>query len=57
MSGDPYFIHVFETAKPLAKFGMDTETIVAGLLHDVLENTKITEEEMKKNLVKILFSE
>ena len=48
MSGDPYFTHVFETAKILAKFGMDAETIVAGLLHDVLENTKITEEEMKK---------
>ena len=55
MSGDPYFIHVFETAKTFAKFGMDTETIVAGLLHDVLENTKITEEEMKKSLEKILF--
>ena len=55
MSGDPYFTHVFETAKILAKFGMDAETIVAGLLHDVLENTKITEEEMKKSLEKILF--
>ncbi|MFA6585686.1 MAG: RelA/SpoT family protein [Candidatus Paceibacterota bacterium] len=48
MSGDPYFIHVFETAKTLAKLRMDTETIVAGLLHDVLEDTKITEEELKK---------
>ncbi|MFA5095193.1 MAG: RelA/SpoT family protein [Candidatus Paceibacterota bacterium] len=48
MSGEPYFIHVFETAKTLAKFGMDTPTIVAGLLHDVLEDTKITEEEMRK---------
>ncbi len=48
MSGEPYFIHVFETAKTLARFGMDTQTIIAGLLHDVLEDTKITEEEMKK---------
>ncbi|MFA5937519.1 MAG: HD domain-containing protein [Candidatus Paceibacterota bacterium] len=48
MSGDTYFSHVFETAKILAKIGMDTQTIIAGLLHDVLEDTKITEEEMKK---------
>ena len=48
MSGELYFAHVFETAKILAKFGMDVQTIVAGLLHDVLEDTKITEEEVKK---------
>ncbi len=48
LSGEPYFIHVFETAKILAKLGMDTDTIVAGLLHDVLEDTKITEEELKR---------
>jgi len=48
LSGDPYFIHVFETAKTLARLRMDTDTIVAGLLHDVLEDTKVTEEELKK---------
>jgi len=48
MSGDPYFIHPFETAKILANLGMDTQTIAAGLLHDVLEDTKVTEEELKK---------
>ncbi len=48
LSGEPYFIHPFETAKILAKFGMDTQTIVAGLLHDVLEDTKITEEDIEK---------
>lgn len=47
-SGEPYFNHVFETAKILASIGMDTKTIVAGLLHDVLEDTKTTEEELKK---------
>ena len=47
-SGDPYFVHVFETAKILAKLGMDAETISAGLLHDVLEDTPIKEEELKK---------
>ncbi len=48
MSGEPYFIHVVETAKILAKLGMDATTIAAGLMHDVLEDTEITHEEMKK---------
>ncbi|MFA7285417.1 MAG: RelA/SpoT family protein [Candidatus Paceibacterota bacterium] len=48
MSGEPYFIHVFETAKILARLGMDAKTISAGLMHDVLEDTEITEEEMQK---------
>ena len=47
-SGEPYFIHVFETAKTLARIGMDTKTIVAGLLHDVLEDTKTPETTLKK---------
>ncbi|MFA6353565.1 MAG: RelA/SpoT family protein [Candidatus Paceibacterota bacterium] len=49
MSGEPYFIHPFETAKILASLGMDTQTIVAGLLHDVLEDTSTKEEEIQKN--------
>ncbi|HEY4494229.1 MAG TPA: RelA/SpoT family protein [Candidatus Paceibacterota bacterium] len=49
MSGDPYFVHVYETSKILASLGMDTQTIAAGLLHDVLEDTKITEEELEKS--------
>ncbi len=48
MSGEPYFMHVFETAKILAKLGMDARTISAGLMHDVLEDTEIKEEEMKR---------
>src|SRR5260221_234443 len=48
LSGEPYFVHVFETAKILAGLGMDTQTIAAGLLHDTLEDTKVTEEEIKK---------
>ncbi|KKR43880.1 MAG: PpGpp synthetase/hydrolase Rel [Parcubacteria group bacterium GW2011_GWF1_40_6] len=49
LSGEPYFVHVFETAKILAKLGMDAQTIAAGLLHDTLEDTPTTEEEIKKN--------
>lgn len=48
MSGEPYFTHVFGTAKILAKLGMDAQTIAAGLLHDVLEDTPTPEEEMKR---------
>jgi len=48
LSGEPYFVHPFETAKILAQLGMDAQTIAAGLLHDVLEDTKIKEEEVKK---------
>lgn len=44
MSGEPYFNHVFETAKILAELGMDAETITGGLLHDVLEDTDTKEE-------------
>ncbi len=47
-TGDPYFTHVYETAKTLAKLGMDADTIAAGLLHDTLEDTKVTEKELKE---------
>ncbi|OGI81824.1 hypothetical protein A3I95_02505 [Candidatus Nomurabacteria bacterium RIFCSPLOWO2_02_FULL_44_12] len=48
LSGDLYFTHVYETAKILAGLGMDTQTIAAGLLHDLLEDTQTTEEQIKK---------
>lgn len=48
LNGDPYFVHPFETAKILASLGVDKQTIVAGLLHDVLEDTKIKEEEIER---------
>lgn len=48
MSGDSYFIHPFETAKTIARLGMDVETISAGLLHDILEDTNTTEEELRE---------
>jgi guanosine-3',5'-bis(diphosphate) 3'-pyrophosphohydrolase len=47
MSGEPYFVHLLETAKIIAKLGMDATTVSAGLLHDVLEDTKITETELE----------
>lgn len=47
-SGDPYFIHPLETAKILAELKADTPTIVAGLLHDTLEDTNITADDIKR---------
>lgn len=47
-SGDPYFTHVFETAKILAEIHMGPRVVSAGLLHDVIEDTDITAEEIKK---------
>lgn len=47
-SGEPYFTHLFETAKTLAEFGMGPKTISAGFLHDVIEDVGVTEEELEK---------
>ena len=45
-SGEPYIIHPIAVSKILASFGMDNETVVAGLLHDVVEDTEYTREEL-----------
>ena len=45
-SGEPYLIHPVATAKILAELGMDDSAIVAGLLHDVVEDTNYTKEDL-----------
>ncbi len=47
-SGEPYFNHLTETAKILAEYGMAATTVAAGLLHDTLEDTDVTREELEK---------
>ncbi|MBE6072568.1 MAG: bifunctional (p)ppGpp synthetase/guanosine-3',5'-bis(diphosphate) 3'-pyrophosphohydrolase [Clostridium butyricum] len=47
-SGEPYIIHPLAVAENLADMGMDTNTIVAGLLHDVIEDTECSYEDTKK---------
>ena len=47
-TGEPYIVHPLNVAKILAELGMDAETVVAALLHDVLEDTDATNEELKK---------
>ncbi len=47
-SGEPYIIHPLNVAIILADLEMDKETIVAGLLHDIVEDTDITLEELEE---------
>jgi len=47
-SGEPYFEHCLNVANILAKFRMDSVTISAGLLHDVVEDTGFTLNDIKE---------
>ncbi len=47
-SGEPYIIHPLCVAIILADLELDKETIVAGLLHDVVEDTVMTSEELRE---------
>ena len=47
-SGEPYIIHPIHTALILADLELDKESIMAGLLHDVMEDTAATREIMIK---------
>lgn len=47
LSGDPFFIHPLAVATILVDMQMDFETVIAALLHDVLEDTDTSEEEMQ----------
>ena len=51
-SGEPYIIHPLSVAIILAELELDKETIAAGLLHDVLEDTIMTEKEMEEEFGK-----
>lgn len=47
-SGSPYFYHPAEVARILAELHMDVPTVVTGLLHDVLEDTNVSFEEIEE---------
>ena len=48
LSGDPYFIHSLCVAEILAEMEMDYITVIGGLLHDVVEDTGVTKEELEE---------
>lgn len=48
-SGEPYIIHPVAAAEILAELGMDDDTIAAGLLHDVVEDTEYSKEQLVKD--------
>ena len=48
LSGEEYYMHPFSVAKILVSLGMDSESIAAGLLHDVIEDTDISAEQVEK---------
>ncbi len=62
LSGEPYINHVLRTAISLAEMGMDTDTIVAGLLHNSISNSvensidisKEIEEKFGKDVLNLL---
>ncbi len=47
-SGEPYFIHPCAVAEILIDLGLDAATIAAALLHDVIEDTSSTAEDIKR---------
>lgn len=47
-SGDPYYSHPVEVAGILTKFKLDSTSIIAGLLHDTVEDTDTSVEEIRK---------
>lgn len=55
-SGEPYMVHLSRVARSIAELGMGAKTIVAGLLHDTIEDTGADPETIEKEFGKeILF--
>jgi len=47
-SGEPYMVHVAAVGYKLADMGMGARTIAAGLLHDTIEDTPVTDEDIRR---------
>ncbi len=47
-SGEPYYTHPFEVGRMLAEIGMSVEVVVAGVLHDTIEDTDTTVRELER---------
>ncbi|MBQ1617281.1 MAG: bifunctional (p)ppGpp synthetase/guanosine-3',5'-bis(diphosphate) 3'-pyrophosphohydrolase, partial [Ruminococcus sp.] len=53
-SGEPYIVHPISVANILVQLGMDTDSVVAALLHDVVEDTPVTSAEIEANFGSII---
>lgn len=47
-SGEPYITHPIEVATFIAEWGLDEQTIAGALMHDVIEDTPVTKEELAR---------
>ena len=47
-TGEPYIVHPLAVKKILEEWGMDEDTIIAGVLHDTVEDTEITLDDIRK---------
>ena len=47
-TGEPYIVHPLAVKKILEEWGMDEDTIIAGILHDAVEDTDLTLEDIRR---------
>lgn len=48
-NGEPVFVHCVETARTLAELGLTADVVAAGLLHDILDDTLMTEPQLRSH--------
>jgi len=51
-SGEPYFIHPLQVAEILIEMKIDSDSIIAALLHDIIEDTNVTRNDLKQRFGK-----
>ncbi|MBM3560439.1 MAG: bifunctional (p)ppGpp synthetase/guanosine-3',5'-bis(diphosphate) 3'-pyrophosphohydrolase, partial [Alphaproteobacteria bacterium] len=54
-NGDPYFSHPLEVAGILTRYRLDTASIITALLHDTLEDTEATPEQVRRQFGEEVF--
>lgn len=56
LSGEPYIVHPIAVALQLAQLEQDEDTVIAGLLHDVLEDTQVSEAQLHHHFGDVVFT-
>ena len=51
-SGEPYFIHPLQVAEILIEMRIDADSIIPALLHDIIEDTEVTRNDLKQRFGK-----